>query len=78
MLFLALRKTYGDMAITMVLAHEYGHAVQKQAQLVGRSTPVLVAEQQADCLSGAYMRWWPRTVRRVSRCPPATASTTCC
>ncbi|MFN8068741.1 MAG: peptidase [Mycolicibacterium insubricum] len=56
-LFPALRKTYGDMAITMVLAHEYGHAVQKQAQLVGRSTPVLVAEQQADCLSGAYMRW---------------------
>jgi len=53
----ALRKADGDMAITMVLAHEYGHAVQKQAQLNRRGTSVLVAEQQADCLAGAYMRW---------------------
>ena len=53
----ALRKAHGDMAITMVLAHEYGHSVQKQAQLNKRGTATLVAEQQADCFAGAYMRW---------------------
>lgn len=53
----SLRKANGDMAVTMVLAHEYGHSVQKQADLVRKSTPTLVSEQQADCLAGAYMRW---------------------
>jgi predicted metalloprotease len=53
----ALRKAYGDMGVTMVLAHEYGHAVQHQAGLNNKNTPTLVAEQQADCFAGAYMRW---------------------
>jgi predicted metalloprotease len=53
----ALRKAYGDMGVTMVLAHEYGHAVQHQAGLKDENTPTLVAEQQADCFAGAYMRW---------------------
>jgi predicted metalloprotease len=53
----ALRKSYGDMGVTMVLAHEYGHAVQHQAGLKSENTPTLVAEQQADCFAGAYMRW---------------------
>jgi predicted metalloprotease len=53
----ALRKAYGDMGVTMVLAHEYGHAVQHQAGLKGDDTPTLVAEQQADCFAGSYMRW---------------------
>ncbi|OBB84651.1 neutral zinc metallopeptidase [Mycolicibacterium peregrinum] len=52
-----LRTAYGDMAVTMVLAHEYGHAVQHQARLNSPNTSVLVAEQQADCFAGAYMRW---------------------
>jgi predicted metalloprotease len=53
----ALRKAYGDMGVTMVLAHEYGHAVQHQAGLKSEDTPTLVAEQQADCFAGSYMRW---------------------
>jgi predicted metalloprotease len=52
-----LRKTNGDMAVTMALAHEYGHSVQKQAKLVISGTQTLVQEQQADCLAGVYMRW---------------------
>ncbi|MGE2727321.1 neutral zinc metallopeptidase [Mycolicibacterium pulveris] len=52
-----LQRAHGDMGVTMVLAHEYGHAVQRQAELVGDPTPTLVAEQQADCLAGVYMRW---------------------
>jgi hypothetical protein len=45
------------MAITMVLAHEYGHAIQKMATLNPPGVPSLVAEQQADCLAGVYLRW---------------------
>lgn len=53
----SLRQLYGEMAVTMVLAHEYGHSVQHQAGLNRPDTPTLVAEQQADCFAGAYMRW---------------------
>jgi predicted metalloprotease len=52
-----LKKDFGDIAITYVLAHEYGHAIQRQAKLNQKGTPQLVAEQQADCFGGAYMRW---------------------
>jgi predicted metalloprotease len=52
-----LRKKFGDMSIPLVLGHEYGHAVQRRAQLAGPATPSLVAEQQADCFAGVYMRW---------------------
>lgn len=53
----SLRKANGDMAITMVLAHEYGHAIQKLAHLNKKKTPALVSEQQADCFAGVYVRW---------------------
>ena len=53
----SLRDAYGDMAITMVLAHEYGHTIQEQVPLNPKGIPTLVAEQQADCLSGVYLRW---------------------
>lgn len=53
----SLRKAYGDMAITMVLAHEYGHAVQKSAGINPKGVPTLVTEQQADCFAGVYLRW---------------------
>jgi len=53
----ALRQAHGDMAITMVLAHEYGHAIQRMATLNPRGVPTLVSEQQADCLAGVYLRW---------------------
>jgi predicted metalloprotease len=56
-LFTAGRSLFGDMAITGILAHEYGHAVQDMAALIDSSTPTLVAEQQADCFAGAYLRW---------------------
>ncbi|MCG7597878.1 neutral zinc metallopeptidase [Mycobacterium sp. PSTR-4-N] len=52
-----LRRAHGDIGVAMVLAHEYGHAVSRAAKLTTSSTPTLVAEQQADCLAGAYMRW---------------------
>jgi predicted metalloprotease len=53
----ALRDNFGDIAVTNVLAHEYGHAIQHQSKINKKNTPTLVAEQQADCFAGAYMRW---------------------
>ena len=53
----ALRDANGDMGVAMVLAHEYGHTIVRQAELNDSDTPLLVSEQQADCFSGAYMRW---------------------
>jgi predicted metalloprotease len=44
------------IAPTVVLAHEYGHAVQHKSLLTTSSTPSLVLEQQADCFAGAFMR----------------------
>ncbi|MFG1794337.1 metallopeptidase [Nocardia sp. NPDC049149] len=52
----AMTDTFGKMAVVMVLAHEYGHAVQTMAKLVGAKDPVIVKEQQADCFAGAFMR----------------------
>jgi predicted metalloprotease len=52
-----LKGNFGDIAVTNVLAHEYGHAIQHQANLKKEDAPTLVAEQQADCFAGAYMRW---------------------
>ncbi|MBH0779995.1 neutral zinc metallopeptidase [Nocardia bovistercoris] len=51
-----VRQKYGAMAVVMVLAHEYGHAIQGKAKLAGFLTPVLVQEQQADCLAGVFLR----------------------
>ncbi|MET7770243.1 metallopeptidase [Nocardia sp. NPDC005366] len=51
-----VQEKYGAMAVVMVLAHEYGHAIQGQAKIAGLLTPVLVQEQQADCLAGVFLR----------------------
>ena len=53
----ALRDANGEMGVTLVLAHEYGHAVQRKGGLTKRGTPTLLSEQQADCFAGSYMRW---------------------
>ncbi|NUP27159.1 MAG: metallopeptidase [Nocardia sp.] len=52
-----MTETFGQMSVVMVIAHEYGHAIQNNAKIVDRDDPVIVKEQQADCFAGAYMRW---------------------
>ncbi|MFD3510807.1 metallopeptidase [Nocardia sp. NPDC058666] len=48
---------YKEMSVVMVLAHEYGHAIQAQADLLrGFTMDGLVKEQQADCLAGVFLR----------------------
>ncbi|CCQ15847.1 LpqM protein [Rhodococcus sp. AW25M09] len=53
----ALVDAFGPMSVVMVIAHEYGHAIQHQSGLVGDDTPTIVAEQQADCFAGAFIRY---------------------
>ncbi|QBJ97984.1 metallopeptidase [Rhodococcus sp. ABRD24] len=52
----SLVETFGPMSVVMVLAHEYGHAVQQKSGLVGEDDPGIVLEQQADCFAGAFIR----------------------
>ncbi|SFA61027.1 Predicted metalloprotease [Rhodococcoides kroppenstedtii] len=52
----AMVDAFGPMSVVMVLAHEYGHAVQTQSGALGDDDPTIVAEQQADCYAGAFMR----------------------
>ncbi|MGN2641568.1 metallopeptidase [Nocardia takedensis] len=51
-----MEETFGKMAVVMVLAHEYGHAIQNMAKIVGSKDPVIVKEQQADCFAGSFIR----------------------
>ncbi|EIC62267.1 neutral zinc metallopeptidase [Mycobacteroides abscessus] len=48
-----IRSEGGDLAVALVMAHEYGHAVE---YAVGQPSRGVTAENRADCLSGAYMR----------------------
>ena len=52
----SLADQFGPMAVVLVLAHEIGHAVQTRLDLVDATTPTIVAEQQADCFAGTFMR----------------------
>ncbi|SFP31129.1 Predicted metalloprotease [Amycolatopsis arida] len=52
-----LAERYGAPAVTMVLAHEMGHAVQHRAGVTGARQPTIVIEAMADCYAGAFLRW---------------------
>jgi predicted metalloprotease len=51
------QRYFGDMSVTGVLAHEFGHALQQMAKLVTKRDPTIVREQQADCFAGVYLYW---------------------
>jgi predicted metalloprotease len=51
------KKYFGEVSVAAVMGHEYGHAVQDMADIVDRSDPTVIGEQQADCFEGAYIRW---------------------
>ncbi len=46
-----LRERFGDFVIPIVLAHEWGHAVQARAKFEGLT---VTKEIQADCFAGAW------------------------
>ncbi|MCU7726021.1 zinc metallopeptidase [Actinoplanes sp. KI2] len=48
-----LQQDYGPLLVGVVMAHEYGHAIQVR---LGRTRqPTVVLEQQADCYAGAWL-----------------------
>jgi predicted metalloprotease len=57
-LFPELDERYGVVALAIVLAHEWGHAVQQRARF--RAAPVIV-ELQADCYAGSWLAHADRT-----------------
>jgi predicted metalloprotease len=48
-----LKAEFGPLLVGVVMAHEYGHAVQ--ARLGVTDQPTVVLEQQADCFAGAWV-----------------------
>ncbi len=50
-----LEKRFPGAGVATLMAHEWGHVVQFQLQLFDQTA--ILAEQQADCLSGAYVAW---------------------
>lgn len=52
-LFPQLEHEHGPFAVALVLAHEWGHAVQARADL---QASTLFMEQQADCFAGSWAR----------------------
>lgn len=57
-LFPQLYQRFGPFVIAIVIAHEWGHAIQVRAGL-DASSPVaqITIENQADCFAGAWTRW---------------------
>ncbi len=51
-LFPALYEQFGDFAVALVLAHEWGHAIQKRGEVTGAT---ILTELQADCFAGAWV-----------------------
>lgn len=56
-----VERQFGPMGPVLILAHEYGHHIQYLADTVDVRSPRridgLVAEQQADCFAGSYIRY---------------------
>jgi predicted metalloprotease len=49
-----LAEGYGEFIPALVMAHEFGHAIQAR---VGSPGPSIATETQADCLAGTWTRW---------------------
>ncbi len=52
-LFPDLAEQFGDFAVAVVLAHEWGHAIQARADF---AESTVVTELQADCFAGAWVK----------------------
>lgn len=52
-LFPELYNDFGDFSIALVLAHEWGHAIQDRAE--NDEAPTIQKELQADCFAGSWV-----------------------
>jgi predicted metalloprotease len=51
-----LAEEFSPSVVAVVMAHEYGHAIQQRTGDLDRDIPTIYSEQQADCFSGAWAR----------------------
>lgn len=51
-----LQAKYGDFVIPVVLAHEWGHAMQQRSGFFDENKLTVSSELQADCFAGAWAR----------------------
>ncbi|MCD2196978.1 neutral zinc metallopeptidase [Actinomycetospora endophytica] len=58
-----LRQKFGDSAVVVVIAHEFGHAVQQRLESssptaagLSSGAPTILSEGQADCYAGGFLR----------------------
>ena len=49
----AMLEEFGAFSLVIVMAHEYGHAVQARGAL-DQTLPTVAGEQQADCFAGSF------------------------
>ena len=49
-----LADAYGPAVMGIVLAHEYGHAIQSRIGALDEFLATIITEQQADCFAGAW------------------------
>jgi len=65
-----LFQEFGDFTVALVLAHEWGHAVQARFGFDDDSSLVIVSELQADCLAGSWTSRIEREESDVLRLEP--------
>lgn len=65
-----LFQEFGDFTVALVLAHEWGHAVQARFGFDDFNQPTIVSELQADCLAGAWTRRIDREESDILRLEP--------
>jgi predicted metalloprotease len=51
----SLAEEFGPTILGVVMAHEFGHAIQARAGVIRRDVETIVTEQQADCFAGAWV-----------------------
>jgi predicted metalloprotease len=51
-----LQKKYGDFVIPVVLAHEWGHAMQQRSGFFDQNSLTVSSELQADCFAGGWSK----------------------
>jgi predicted metalloprotease len=51
----SLTDEFGPTILGVVMAHEFGHAIQARSGVLRRDLATIVTEQQADCFAGAWV-----------------------
>jgi predicted metalloprotease len=52
-----LQKKFGDFVVAVVLAHEFGHAIQARSGFFDQNKLTVSSELQADCFAGAWSKY---------------------